>query len=38
LVRRVTVTTEGLVIDLRTDGITGVMRDLMMHRKTEAAA
>jgi site-specific DNA recombinase len=38
LVRRVTVTTEGLVIDLRTDGISGVMRDLMMPRKTEAAA
>jgi hypothetical protein len=38
LVRRVTVTTEGLVIDLRTDGISGVMRDLMMPHKTEAAA
>ena len=38
LVHRVTLTAEGLVIDLRTDGITGVMRDLMMHRKTEAAA
>ena len=30
LLRRVTVTAEGLIIDLRTDGITGVMRDLMM--------
>ena len=38
LVRRVTVTTEGLVLDLRTDGIAGVMRDLMMPRRTEAAA
>ncbi len=38
LVRRVTVTTEGLVIDLRTDGISRVMRDLMMPRKLEAGA
>jgi hypothetical protein len=38
LVRRVTVTGEGMVIDLRTDGIAGVMRELMMPRKTEAAA
>jgi len=37
LVRRVTVTAEGLVLDLRTDGIAGVMRDLMMPRSTEAA-
>ena len=38
LVRRVTVTAEGLVLDLRTDGIAGVMRDLMMPRRTEVAA
>jgi site-specific DNA recombinase len=38
LVRRVTVTAEGLVLDLRTDGISGVMRDLMMPRRVEAAA
>ena len=37
LVRRATVTTGGLVIDLRTDRISGVMRDLMMPRKTKAA-
>jgi len=37
LVRRVTVTAEGLVIDLRTDGIGGVMRDLMVPRRLEAA-
>jgi hypothetical protein len=37
LVRRVTVTAEGLIIDLRTDGIAGVMRDLMVPRKLEAA-
>ena len=37
LVRRVTVTAEGLVIDLRTDGIAGVMRDLMVPRRLEAA-
>lgn len=36
LVRRVTVTAEGLVIDLRTDGIAGVMRDLMTPRSLEA--
>ena len=38
LVRRVTVTAEGLVLDLRTDGISGVMRDLMMLRRVGAAA
>ncbi len=38
LVRRVTAATEGLVIDLRSDGIAGVMRDLMMPRSAEAAA
>jgi site-specific DNA recombinase len=37
LVRRVTVTAEGLVLDLRTDGIAGVMRDLMMPRRVESA-
>jgi DNA invertase Pin-like site-specific DNA recombinase len=37
LVRRVTVTAEGLVIDMRTDGIAGVMRDLMVPRRLEAA-
>lgn len=37
LVRRVTVTADGIVIDLRTDGIAGVMRELMMSPKMEAA-
>ncbi|WP_281708786.1 recombinase family protein [Phaeobacter italicus] len=37
LVRRVTVSAEGLVIDLRTDGMAGVMRDLMTPRRLEAA-
>ncbi|WP_223425484.1 recombinase family protein [Tateyamaria pelophila] len=37
LVRRVTVTAEGLVIDLRTDGIAGVMREMMTPRPVEAA-
>jgi ABC-type amino acid transport substrate-binding protein len=37
LVRRVTVTAEGLVIDLRTDGIAGVMREMMTSRQIEAA-
>lgn len=37
LVRRVTVTAEGLVIDLRTDGIAGVMREMMLPRQLEAA-
>ncbi len=37
LVQRVTITAEGLVIDLRTDGIIGVMRDLMTPRRMEAA-
>jgi DNA invertase Pin-like site-specific DNA recombinase len=37
LVRRVTVTAEGLVIDLRPDCIAGVMRDLMTPRQLEAA-
>ena len=32
-----TVTAEGLVIDLRTDGIAGVMRELMTPRRLEAA-
>jgi hypothetical protein len=37
LVRRVTVTAEGLVIDMRTDGIAGVMRQMMIPRQLEAA-
>ena len=37
LVRRVTITAEGLVMDLRTDGIAGVMRDLMTLRPLVAA-
>jgi hypothetical protein len=37
LVRRITVTAEGLVIDLRTDGIAGVMRDLITPGRMEAA-
>ena len=37
LVRRVTVTSEGLVIDVRTDGVSGVMRDMMAPRKMVAA-
>lgn len=37
LIRRVTVTTEGLVIELRTDGIAGVMREMMTPRQLEAA-
>jgi DNA invertase Pin-like site-specific DNA recombinase len=37
LVRRVTVTAEGLIIDLRPDCIAGVMRDLMTPRQLEAA-
>lgn len=37
LVRRVTVTSEGLVIDVRTDGVSGVMRDMMAPRKKVAA-
>jgi site-specific DNA recombinase len=37
LVRRVTVTAEGLVIDMRTDGIAGVMREMMTPRPLEAA-
>jgi len=37
LIRRVTVTTKGLVIDMRTDGIAGVMREMMTPRQSEAA-
>ena len=37
LVRRVTVTAEGLIIDLRTDAIAGVMRDTITPRRLEAA-
>ena len=36
LVRRATVSAEGLVIDLRTDGIAGVMRQMMTPRQLEA--
>jgi hypothetical protein len=36
-IRRVTVTAEGLIIDLRTDGIAGVMREMMAPRTLEAA-
>ena len=37
LVRQVTVTSEGLVIDVRTDGVSGVMGDMMAPRKKVAA-
>jgi hypothetical protein len=37
LVRRVTATSEGMVIDVRTDGVSGVMRDMMAPRKKVAA-
>jgi hypothetical protein len=37
LVLRVTVRADGLVIDLRTDGFAGVMRDLLTPRQLEAA-
>lgn len=37
IVKSVTVTAEGLVIDMRTDGIAGVMREMMTPRKLEAA-
>ncbi|MBE0455547.1 MAG: recombinase family protein [Roseovarius sp.] len=37
LVRRVTVTAEGLIIDLRTEGIAGVMREMMTPRQLEVA-
>jgi hypothetical protein len=37
LVRRVTVTAEGIVIDFRTDGIAGFMREMMTPRQLEAA-
>ena len=37
LVRRVTVTAEVLVIDLRTYGISGVMREMMTPRQVESA-
>jgi len=33
----ITVTSEGLVIDVRTDGVSGVMRDMMAPRKKVAA-
>ncbi|WP_319825827.1 recombinase family protein [Thalassovita sp.] len=37
LVRRVTVTAQGLIIDIRTDGIAGVMREMMTPHRAEAA-
>lgn len=37
IVKSVTVTAEGLVIDMRIDGIAGVMREMMTPRKLEAA-
>ncbi|WP_268892935.1 hypothetical protein [Pseudooceanicola pacificus] len=37
LVRWVTVTSEGLAIDVRTDGVSGVMRDMIAPRKKAAA-
>ena len=37
LVRRITVTAEGLIIDLRTDGIADVMREMMTPRQLKAA-
>jgi len=33
LVRRVTVASKGLVINIRTDGVSGVMHDMMAPRK-----
>jgi len=38
LVGRFAVTSEGLVIDVRTDGVSGVRRDMMAPRKKVAAA
>jgi DNA invertase Pin-like site-specific DNA recombinase len=38
LVERVTVTSDGLVIDLRTDGLSTVVRDMLAPRQEEAAA
>jgi DNA invertase Pin-like site-specific DNA recombinase len=37
LVRRVTVTTAGLEVDLRKEGIAGIIRDMITPRKLEAA-
>ncbi|WP_291206972.1 recombinase family protein [Hyphomonas sp.] len=37
LVRRVTVTTTGLEVDLRKEGIAGIIRDMITSRKLEAA-
>jgi hypothetical protein len=37
LVRRVTVTAKGLVIDIRAEGIAHVLRDMMIQDKSEAA-
>ena len=37
LVRRVTVTAAGLEVDIRKEGISGVIREMMVPRKLEAA-
>jgi hypothetical protein len=37
LVRRVTVTAAGLAVDIRTEGITGVIREMIAPRSMEAA-
>lgn len=37
LVRRVTVTTAGLEVDIRRDGIAGVIREMLAPRRLEAA-
>jgi hypothetical protein len=37
LVRRVTVTGAGLAVDIRTEGITGVIREIIAPRKLEVA-
>jgi hypothetical protein len=38
LVERVTMTSDGLVMDLRTDGLGAVVRDMLAPRQEEAAA
>jgi hypothetical protein len=37
LVRRITVTTAGLEVDIRREGITGVIREMVAPRRMEAA-
>ncbi|MCX7298974.1 MAG: hypothetical protein NTX73_01075 [Rhodobacterales bacterium] len=37
LVRRVTVTNAGLEVDIRREGIAGVIREMVVPRKMEAA-